>query len=189
MKKLVLTIVAIIGLYGLSFAQNITVSGTLNYDNPQLTLIRDSATVSLYQGTTLAYSVTIHSNGSYLFENVAAGSYSLKASCSKKWWGGNALDALLMQLHFVGMQYLTGLKLTVADVNGSGGIPGSADALAVARRFARMIPNFMPPNVPPPGNPDWISQSIPVTVEDGMNYNQNIKILCTGDVNGSYIPN
>jgi hypothetical protein len=82
---------------------------------------------------------------------------------------------------------LTGLKITAADVNGNG-IPNSADALAVSRRFVGQIPNFLPPNVSVPGGPDWYYETFSVVVDGTANKTQNLFALCAGDVNGSYIP-
>ena len=170
-------------------AQNNTITGFLRYDNNIQSLITDSTVVHLYQGNVSVYSVNVNNDGSYVFNDIPDGTYTLKAVCSKVIGGLNSVDALLIELHFVGVKTLTGLRLYVADVNGSGGTPGSVDALATARRFIHLLPSFMPPWVVPPGRPDWASQTFSLVVSGGNAYTQDIKLLCTGDVNGSYQPN
>ncbi|MCX6271779.1 MAG: hypothetical protein NTU44_11275 [Bacteroidetes bacterium] len=189
MKSMIFLTALLLGMCYFCVAQTSSISGRLIYDNNQQTLIHDSAIVYLYQGQVLVSQDTIHSDGSYLFENIALGSYTLKTSCNKKWGGGNAIDSYLILCNFVGLfQIPSGLKYYVADVNGSGGIPASADELAIVRRWGGMIWNFLPPCVPPPGRIDWLSIPQPITVEADTIYQKDIKILCNGDVNGSYIP-
>lgn len=188
MKTLILLIISV-SLSAMIYAQGNQLTGSVTYYNTQGTLIKDSAVACLYQGQTLVYQDTIHADGSFLFENMADGTYRLEVKCWKTWGGGNAFDGLKILKHFTQMPpMLTGLFLTVGDVNGSGGIPASADALAVVRRFVGLIPNFMPPNVPLPGSADWHSETFNLVIDANSQMVQNVHVLCTGDVNGSYIP-
>ncbi len=178
----------------LTFGSCSDLSGYVIYKNPSTPRkLDDSTTVQLWQGTTLAYSATLNPvGGQYMFTGLNNGTYTLKAipsTPSKKWGGGNANDALAILRHFVQMPpLLTGLNLKAADVNGSGGFPNAADALAVSRRFVGQITNFMPPNVQPPGGPDWYFEDFTITIDGTANQAQNLYSLCAGDVNGSYVP-
>jgi hypothetical protein len=171
------------------------VSGNVNYLHFQTSppyalqpVPMNNSTVSLYQGSTLAYSTITDNTGHYLFSTIANGTYNIKFATQKVHGGLNASDALAILRHFVQLPpMLTGLKITAADVNGNG-IPNSADALAVSRRFVGQIPNFLPPNVSVPGGPDWYYETFSVVVDGTANKTQNLFALCAGDVNGSYIP-
>ena len=69
------------------------------------------------------------------------------------------------------------LKKKAADVNKDGNID-PFDALLVNRRYIKAIYSFKAV--------DW--QTINNVVVQGRNANENIKVICTGDVDGSYIP-
>ena len=169
-------------------AQNNSLSGLVQYDNVALTPMHDSTTVYLMQGNTIVMETTTDNQGAYLFQDIPAGTYLLKAFSTKKIGGLNATVALSAVRHFVNIPpLLTGLRFRAADAMGNGTV-GTPDALAIARRSIGMIPNFMPPNVPAPGSPDWVSENFTLTIQADSTYTQNIKVLCTGDANGSYVP-
>ncbi len=176
-------------LFSTSVLAQGTVNGHVSYANAAQTPIHDSAMVQLYQGGMFIAALPPDGNGDYGFDALPAGTYTLTVSVNKKAGGVNAMDSYLIVRHFIGMlPPLNGIFLVAADVNGSGGIPGAADELAIARRFVHMIPSFMPPFVPPPGRPDWVSETRTVTLTDGATETANIRVLCTGDVNGSFTP-
>jgi hypothetical protein len=84
--------------------------------------------------------------------------------------------------------YLTGLRLIAGETSGAGAIPAELDELLIIRRFLKVIPNFMPPSVHP-GRPDWVYEVFNITIASSNgNVSKQIKMLCTGDCNGSYIP-
>jgi len=117
--------------------------------------------------------------GYFAFTNVAAGTYQLEASFNGTWGGNNATDALLVQLYVANpvTNPLTGLNLTVADVNASTTITG-LDALYIKLRTVGSITSY------PAG--DWKFDNPTLTVPTISV--QDIHGLCVGDVNGSYIP-
>ncbi|MCX6272721.1 MAG: dockerin type I domain-containing protein [Bacteroidetes bacterium] len=158
-----------------------TVSGVVSYKNAGSTLIRDSTTVLLVPVNPSGWVRidTVDSNGNYSFTNVLPGLYYLMVTTEKVWGGGNSTDALLVLKHFVGMQPLTGLKLAAADAN-SDGIVNSVDALMIVERFIWAISVF-------PGS-DWVSEQPLVIIPATTFAPVDIKVLCRGDVNGSYIP-
>ena len=138
-------------------------------------------------GTIIATTVSgpnMNSNGEdgyFAFTNVVpSGSghdYKLEASSTGTWFGNNATDALLVQLHIIGSPLLTGLKKTVADVNGS--LTYTAlDALYIKLRTVGSLTSY------PAGN--WKFSNPDITVPVGVN--DTILGLNVGDVNGSNIP-
>lgn len=161
------------------YSQDNSLSGYVMYKNSSNTPMHDSTFVFLKQNNVVFATDTVDSTGYYEFNDIPAGTYVVSAGCIKKWGGGNATDALLILRHFVGMQpQLSGLNLVVGDVNQSGGVPASVDALAVSRRFIGMISSFAPA-------PDWYSTKHTKTIAEGDTLTQNIMMLCAGDVNGS----
>ncbi|MEI6574817.1 MAG: hypothetical protein WCO63_01415 [Bacteroidota bacterium] len=127
--------------------------------------------------------------GQVIFTNLPSGTYQCIPKCTKPWGGANATDAQAVERNFVHISnfYLIGIKLWAAEINGIGATPGALDALLIVRRFADIIPNFMPPGVLP-GQPDWKYETINIVISENGTFYQQIKMLCTGDVNGSYIP-
>ncbi len=165
--------------------------GFVKYKNPQLSIFTQNVEVYLYNGPTVAYTTTLDPvDHKYKFTALANGTYTLTANTTTPWGGCNANDALAILRHFVNIPpLLSGLNVRAADVNGSGGIPNAADALAVSRRFVGQITNFMPPNVNPPGGPDWYFENLTIIVDGTANQAQNIMGLCAGDVATTfYIP-
>jgi hypothetical protein len=167
-----------------------SISGSVLYKNYLSSQITSNCVVQLYQGTTLVTSVPVNNTGWYSFTNIPVGTYTIKAYCSGPVGGINALDALIVLTNFVNYPnlILTGLNAIAADVNGSGGFPNSTDAITIIRFFTAQIPNYLPPYTPQPGGSPWVSESFPLTLSSGQAVIQNIKVLCRGDVNGSYIP-
>ncbi len=156
----------------------LSLQGTLTYDNPAQTAM-NNAVVLLKQGTDIIGQSPTDNQGHYAFVNLTPGLYTLAGQTTKAWGGSNALDALRIQRHFVGLNYLAGLGLKAADVNNSGGI-NSNDALLVMKRFVNIISSF------PSG--DWAFEE-PAVQPDGINtVTQDMKALCFGDVDGSYTP-
>ncbi|MCX6271120.1 MAG: carboxypeptidase regulatory-like domain-containing protein [Bacteroidetes bacterium] len=157
-----------------------TITGTVTYGNTANTPMTNTTVQLFNQSNVLVKSAVTDANGQYVINGVQAGNYTLTATCTKATGGINAVDALSILKHFVGMITLTGIHLKAADV--SGGIPvvNSLDALMVQKRFVGLITTF------PVG--DWVFEVKPVAVTDVTTYTVDLKALCTGDVNGSFIP-
>lgn len=171
-----------------AFSQTGTVSGMVTYKNYLNTPIVTNCVVSLMQGNTLITSVPVNNTGWFSLSGINPGTYTLSASCSGTVGGINALDGLLVLLSFSQQPpLLTGLNLIAADVNGSGSV-NSTDALTIIRWFVGQIPVFLPPYVPSPGGSPWVSESFVVNIGPGQSINQDIRVLCRGDVNGSHVP-
>lgn len=160
-----------------------SVSGVINYLNTALTPI-SNATVNLMNGSGLVATVISDVNGHYSFSNIANGTYTIFVSYSNSWGGVTATDALKMKRHIAGLELFTEpIKLTAADPNNTTSI-NSTDVLLVQRRLAGLDLSFT--------RPDWLFEiqttgGNSITV-NGTNTAKNLYGLCTGDVNGSYVP-
>ncbi len=182
MKRIHLGLIAFF-LLEISLAQtpcsSPSISGKLTYDNSQSTLVRPSV---VYLRTLLGNNIdssTADQNGKFRFCSVPNGSYILTTKSSAAWGGVNANDALLAQRHFVQLMTLSGLKYKAGDVNASSYL-NSTDAYLIKNRFIQLITTFP--------NGDWVFEEPQVTVSGTTIQNIDIKALCTGDVDGSYIP-
>jgi len=74
--------------------------GQLTYDN-DLHTVMTATTVNLKQGNTILFHDSTNSSGQYQILNINPGSYVLDGQCTKQPGSINALDALLILLHFV----------------------------------------------------------------------------------------
>ncbi len=154
------------------------VGGYITYDNSASTTL-GGLNVSLKQGETVVAQCVTNAQGYYQFTGIAAGTYTVKVETTLPWGGVNALDASLILQHFTGMITLSPLRTLAADVTANN-IVNAADGLLITKRFVGMISSF------PSG--DWLFRPQTVTInQDEMNV-LNIKGICFGDVNGSYIP-
>ncbi len=158
-----------------------TITGTVTYANAAATEM-DSTEVYLFDASNNVVMTAItDTNGFYTFNGVPNGQYSISAAPQKLAGGGNAIDALNILRHFVGMITLNGIFFTAGDVTG-GPTPvvNSVDALMVQQRFVQMISTY------PVG--DWVSEKLPVTVDNTSTFTVDLKVLCAGDVNASFTP-
>ena len=155
-----------------------SVSGVLHYDNTAMTPIVNSQVRLLGPGGVQVATATTNASGQYVLNNVATGSYTLTAQSSRPWGGVSASDALQISRHFSNLINLTGLRLGAADVNATNSI-NTGDALLATRRYSGNITSF--------GAGDWRFESIPLTISSSS-VTQNIRGICYGDVNGSFLP-
>lgn len=152
-------------------------SGIVSYDNTSATIL-SGVKVFLKNATATIDSTITDSTGSYTFNQVANGNYTLDAACTKEWVGVNATDALNIRKYLVGSYTLEGIRFKSADNNGSDSV-NSTDALNIRKRLVSLINSFT--------IPDWVFETPSVTI-NGTNAVFNLKGLCTGDVNGSNTP-
>jgi len=117
--------------------------------------------------------------GHYEFNTLFSGNYFLEEQISIPWGGVNTLDALMVVFTFIGTNTLTGLNLTAADVNADG-VVNTMDALNIQQRFVGMITSF--------NAGDWACEQDTIIVGGNTHSEYNYRALCTGDVDGSYIP-
>ena len=172
-----------------NFAVNVTgkISGYVTYDNSPYFTPLNGVQVTLNDGNGHIFTTTTAPNfsdmsgnsGYYEFTNgLTSGSYTLSATTSTIPWGGNnSTDALIALKRAVGLNYYNDLRDAAADVNSSGTI-SALDALYIKLRTVGTITSY------PAGN--WKFESPVVTLTAGSVV--NLKGICVGDLNGSYIP-
>jgi hypothetical protein len=153
------------------------VEGNLVYDNAGQTPLPNSP-VYLILDNAIVQQTTTDLNGNYAFPAVPGGNYIITAGTSLPFGGVNSVDALLIMKYFVGLEQLSGLRLQAANLNQDGSV-NSIDALLAMKRFVGLISTFP--------ISDWLFEGYPVSVQSS-GIVQNIKALCAGDVNGSYVP-
>ena len=90
----------------------------------------------------------------------------------------SSTDALLIRKYLTGGQVFDTLQVKASDVNGSGSV-NSTDALLVRKRIVGDITTF--------SIGDWVYEN-PTLALTGAPVNLVIKVLCSGDVNASYVP-
>lgn len=156
-----------------------TIFGNIEYYNLTQTPL-DNITVKLKKisGVRLDTSST-DLYGSYLFTTIPNGDYLLDMEINKAWGGVNSSDALAIMRHFVGLNVLAGIMKDAADVDGSGYI-NTTDALMCAQRFVGIL-NFFPVG-------DWVYIRDTLKVDGGKLLIYDPQVLCSGDVDCSYIP-
>ncbi len=152
------------------------VSGTVVYNNSSQTPMPNTRVCLENQSGVLLDSVLTNGSGEFSFSKVSSGNHYFYAKPSEPFKGLNATDALGIRRHIVNLSSLSGINYTAADVNNSSSI-SSADALLVLRRTVGIISNF--------ASGDWISERKLIYISSNTN-NLSIKVLCAGDVNGSY---
>ena len=154
------------------------VSGLLSYRNSVSTpMTYTKVYLRTLAGIPVDSAITT-SNGHFYFFDTPPGTYVFGLSVTKAWGGVNSADALKTTQHFVNLITLTDLYLKAADVNNSGYI-NSLDALLISKRFTGIISSF--------SVNDWLYTADTITL-GALPVIHNLKTICTGDVNGSYIP-
>jgi hypothetical protein len=187
------------GMQGIDFSQSfktsnierfipggsVKISGFVSYNgNPDLKL--NGVTVQLHNASDVIVGTAVTMNsptgsepGYFAFSNIPNGNgYKLTGSYSGTWGGNNATDALVVQLNAIGTFPLAELPMLAADVNASTTITG-LDALYITMRTVGTISSY------PAG--DWKIGEKTVNLT-GTPVTQDLSALCTGDVNGSFIP-
>ncbi|MEI6576571.1 MAG: choice-of-anchor L domain-containing protein [Bacteroidota bacterium] len=156
-----------------------SVNGYIKYDNFDETPL-SGVTVRLMQNDSVLSETVTNQYGMYSFNNVSSGNYSVRAESNASWGGVNSADALMIIKYFVSLLGLSGLPLLAADVNDDN-VVNSKDALLVVKRFTGVILEY-------PMHRDWVFETHSIIVPGIAPVSCNIKGLCYGDVNGSYIP-
>ncbi|MCX6270438.1 MAG: carboxypeptidase regulatory-like domain-containing protein [Bacteroidetes bacterium] len=155
-----------------------TIQGSVRYDNAAGTPL-GNATVDLKQGNNVLITTITGNDGTYSFQNVLPGSYVIKVTPAHPWGGVNNTDALIILKNYLGLVTLTGLKLLAADVNNSGYV-NCTDAMVTQKRFLGITTSF--------AAGDWLFESPVLTLTEPSVQTVDIKGICAGDVNGSYVP-
>ncbi len=159
------------------------ITGCFRYNN-NIESPLDSLHILLLKNEIPIDSTFTNLSGYYLFEGVQPGVYTISATSFKPWGGVNASDAIKIQRHYVGLEFLNKpVRLLAADVNFSNSI-NTTDAIKVKRRFSGIDSTFVRPDWTFAKN-GWAGDTITVIYSDIV---RNYYGLCTGDVNGSHNP-
>jgi hypothetical protein len=158
--------------------------GYVTYKNPYNTglngvtvTLRNSSGVVIGMEYTGPNTLNGNQPGYYTFPGIPNGTYHLTASFNGTWGGNNATDALIIELYTVSLYPLSGLNWKAGDVTNDM-IVNATDALWVKLRTVGMLNSY------PAG--DWTFTDTTFTLTTSATV--NLKGLCVGDVNGSYIP-
>ena len=117
--------------------------------------------------------------GQFSITGVQNGNYIISSAPSKQWGGVDPLDALLINRYYINLFNTSDALATKAADVSSDGTVNPQDALMINRRYISSIYSF---NVK-----DWVSEIIGITINNS-DLNQNIKVICAGDINNSYTP-
>ncbi len=161
--------------------QNFYIFGTINYHNQQVNALSD-VTVSLFsQSGELIQQTQTNTNGEYEFTVSNTGDYQITVECDKEWGGVNMLDVLRMRQYLSFQYQMDDLQKLAGDIDESAAI-NMLDILYVRRKLS-----FQP--VPQWTAENYVFEESEIEIVSGVtNYEINIQGLCSGDVDGSYIP-
>lgn len=155
------------------------ISGVVVYQNNANTPLAGVKIVLKLGCCTLVDSTLTAADGSFSFPDLQPGNYTLTASKTGGWGGSNSDDALHILKAFVNMVNLNLLQIKASDVDMTDNI-NAVDALLVAKRFVGIINSFT--------IPDWRFEVPVVSLTGSQNLNIQVKGLCSGDANGSFVP-
>jgi len=155
-----------------------TVTGVLQYDNTASTPLNSTTVYLKTQGGSIMETATTDASGNFLF-NTVDGVYVLDANCTKT-WGGVGLPDVIQLRRFIASQLTpTSLQSKAGDVNKSNNL-SVQDVIFMRQKIALLNPSQWTIS-------DYVYDTPTVTVS-GSNIVQNIKSLCGGDVNNSFVP-
>ncbi|HRY33349.1 MAG TPA: hypothetical protein P5531_10315 [Bacteroidales bacterium] len=154
------------------------IQGYVRYQNNINTPLQ-GVKVKLRLGGGVVAQTSTSATGYYSFIGIAPGTYYLSCNDSAPWGGNNAVDALKIMKYFVGLDTMSPLQLKAAD-NDVSNYVNTTDALNIMQRFVEAIPKF--------SQSDWVFESPVVNLPNSTIVTKNIRALCSGDVDGSFLP-
>ncbi len=181
----------------IAIGNNVAISGYAKYDNNPKTPL-NGIKVLLRKNNVLTDSTITSATGYYAFENLQSGNYSLhlkSAHPSGQWqtWSGvTNTDYMLVSKHIAGTQLLP-VDPPVVRISASTKLPhpliNSDDAVAIrqAAKFPLTGYSYF-------DTVKWVFSGIDAAhaltgiTLDCDNVTRDIMGLCTGDVNGTYVP-
>jgi hypothetical protein len=164
-------------VWGASYwSRNIT--GTLTYDNTASTPLNATTVYLKSTAGAILETATTDASGNFLLYAVD-GTYILDANCTKA-WGGVGLPDVIQLRRFIAAQLTpTALQTKAGDVNKSGNL-SVQDVIFLRQKIALLNP------------PQWTIANYvydnPQITVSGSGLVQNLKSLCGGDVNNSFVP-
>lgn len=151
--------------------------GLITYDNASNTVL-NGAQATLISGVTPVDVAVADATGTYYFSSMADGAYTIETSCSKTWGGITSIDGILATRFSLGLLPLSSLRQLAGDVNAAGGVT-TIDGILIKRRALGLLASWPAP--------DYVFEVQSATVTAGLG-TVDYKGLCSGDVNGSYVP-
>lgn len=163
------------------------VSGIVYYGTTGVT--KPMATNTTVTLNPLGTTVPTGAGGYYDIRPVASGAYNLTGATTKVGGGLQAFDATLVARYLGSIITFTDLQKRAADVNLSNTIT-SFDGTLLKRKLGGIAtPQWTAPvyvfDGPFPSTP--VLSGLPITVA-GANVSQELRTLCTGDLNSSFTP-
>lgn len=152
--------------------------GRVFYANSNHTPLSNTAVLLTTPGGNIVFQTNTNDSGYFQIPAFPNGQYKLTVSCNKPAGGINTTDAMLTLRSYVQMAPLYGIYHMAADVDGSGFV-NAVDALSTQRFFIGLLTDF------PAGA--WVFESKEFDFQGNI-YTLDIRGLCYGDVNGSYVP-
>jgi hypothetical protein len=155
------------------------VSGIISYNN-EAGIPMSNCVVNLMDENGISIDQTNSDNtGYYEFSSVHTGTYTTEITTDKAWGGLNMIDASITRQKIAFLTEFTPLQIAAADVNLSNSV-NMIDVGLMRQKIAFLNP------------PQWLIPNYvfekPTVVVYGFDVTVNIKALCAGDVNGSFIP-
>ena len=161
-------------------APTYTVSGTMTYTNGTP---MDAVTVNLDDGSDAIIATDVTDAAGYFeFLDITDGNYTYQSSTTKMWGGLNVVDIIFMRIKLANNTPPVWDPI-MSDLAGNVNIPTGlnvVDLLMMQLRAGNLT-------APAWNADDWLFEPVPVTVAGG-NLVQDVRSICGGDVNYSYVP-
>ncbi|NVO18046.1 MAG: HYR domain-containing protein, partial [Bacteroidetes bacterium] len=170
-----------------------SVSGTLKYNNAAKTPMNN---VTLSINTNPVTTSTTDANGYYIFNNLLPGTYTISVTTNHKDVGGiNSTDAGAVNTWSTMGGQIEYVKFMAGDVATTFNFINSTDALRIQRYFVhgealdRSPWSYWKKGVTVTSNNSVMPTDFNVTVSGTNIINFDLLALCSGDYNGSMVPN
>lgn len=157
-----------------------TIQGKIEYDNTAGTDLNNVIVICKDNTGKLISKDTTNATGDYSLKSTD-GIFNLTVECSKAWGGMSSADVIRIRQHLVFVITLTPLQFIASDVNESTTV-SSQDVIYIRQKLVFLNP-------PQWTIPNWVFETATVNIGAGAGVTtKNIKGLCAGDSNGSYVP-
>ena len=157
-----------------------TIQGKIEYDNSATTDINNVTIICNDNAGNLISQATTNATGDYSLKAVD-GVFTISVDCNKTWGGVALSDVIRLRQALALSLTLTPLQVIAADVNESGSNT-LQDVITIRQKLALTNP-------PAWIAPDWVFEPSTVSIASGDGITtKNIKGLCSGDTNGSFVP-
>jgi hypothetical protein len=156
-----------------------SIAGTVSYDNNQETPLSNCTVKLNDMNGNIILQTSTDVSGNYYFSNVAPGAYKIVVSTTKPHGGMTIQDVMLTKQKIAFLEQFSPLQNTAADVDVNN-IVNVLDVMGMRQKLAFLNP-------PQWTIADYVFEMPTVTITN-ENITVNIKGLCAGDVNGSYVP-